>query len=75
VTIPSYRVNEGQTIRLTADAAKMPTVVQEMESGRPVPDWLDKPARAGEGRVSRLPQRRDVELPIDESLITNFYAR
>lgn len=75
VTIPSYRVDEGQTIGLTAEAAKMPTVIEEMASGRPVPEWLDRPSKWTEGRVSRLPQRRDVELPIDESLITNFYAR
>jgi small subunit ribosomal protein S4 len=75
VTIPSYRVDEGQTIALTDDAAKLPTVVEEMTSGRPVPEWLERQGKWAAGRVARLPQRGDVELPIDESLITNFYAR
>jgi ribosomal protein S4 len=68
-------VEEGQTLALTDDAAKLPTVVDEMASGRPTPDWLERQGKAATGRVSRLPERRDVELPIDESLITNYYAR
>ena len=75
VTIPSYRVNETQTIGVTDDAAKMPVVVEEMASGRPIPAWLERSPKSRAGRVARLPQRSDVELPIDESLITSYYAR
>jgi small subunit ribosomal protein S4 len=75
VTVPSSRVDEAMRIGLTEVAAKMATVENEMASGRPVPDWLERDAGAASGRVTRLPERRDVELPIDESLITSFYAR
>jgi small subunit ribosomal protein S4 len=75
VTVPSFRVDEAMRIGLTEVAAKMATVENEMASGRPVPDWLERDAGAASGRVTRLPERRDVELPIDESLITSFYAR
>jgi small subunit ribosomal protein S4 len=75
VTVPSFRVDEAMRIGLTEVAAKMATVENEMASGRPVPDWLERDPGAASGRVTRLPERRDVELPIDESLITSFYAR
>jgi len=78
VTVPSYRVSPGQTFRLTAAATKIPAVAEELESGRPLVGWLERsaPTKDGvDGRVVRDPQRADVELPIDESLIISFYAR
>jgi small subunit ribosomal protein S4 len=74
VTIPSYRLGEGDVITLTSGAAKLPGVVEELGAGRPLPEWLAREGQSG-GRVSRLPQRSDVELPIDERLIISFYAR
>jgi small subunit ribosomal protein S4 len=75
VNIPSYRIDEGQTISLTSEARKMPVVIEESEAGRPLPRWLERGASKFEARVTRLPQRDDVELPIDERLIISFYAR
>ena len=71
--IPSSLVRPGETIQLAEAAARIPTVVEEMESHRPVPAWLER-AGAG-GRVLRLPTRQDVELPINEDLIVEFYSR
>ena len=75
VTIPSFRVTEGQQIALTDEARKMPGVVEETEAGRPLPGWLERGSGKFEARVTRLPQRDDVQLPIDERLIISFYAR
>lgn len=57
VTIPSFRVEEGQRIE------------------RPIAGWLEREGAAAAGRIARLPQRSDVEQPIDERLITSFYSR
>jgi small subunit ribosomal protein S4 len=73
ITIPSYLVEEGQSIALSGDAAKMPTVIEELGAGRPVPEWLSRDGTTG--RVVRLPQRRDVDVPVDEALIVTFYSR
>jgi small subunit ribosomal protein S4 len=73
INVPSYLVDVGQMISLTPDAAKLPTVVEEMGAGRPVPEWLER--KGMEGRVMRLPQRSDVDVPVDESLIVTFYSR
>jgi small subunit ribosomal protein S4 len=73
VNIPSYLVEEGMTIGLSPDAAKMPVVIEEMGAGRPVPAWLDR--KGTEGRVVGLPQRSDVDIPVDEALIVTFYSR
>lgn len=73
VNIPSYLVRVGDTLTLDQTAAKMPQVLEEQEAARPVPDWLEKEGMGG--RVKRLPTREDVDVPIQEALIVEFYAR
>ncbi|MDQ3938288.1 MAG: 30S ribosomal protein S4 [Chloroflexota bacterium] len=75
VNIPSYRIEEGQQVSLTADARRIPAVTEELEAGRPLAAWLERRGDAAVGRIVRLPQREDIELPIDERLIISFYAR
>jgi small subunit ribosomal protein S4 len=73
VDIPSYLVRPGETVSLTTDASQMPTVVEELEANRPVPDWLERTGTRG--GVQRLPERAEIDLPINEDLILAFYAR
>jgi small subunit ribosomal protein S4 len=73
VDIPSYLVRAGEVIALTEDAARMPGVIEELAANRPVPGWLEREGTSG--RVPRLPERDDVELPIGEEQIVAFYAR
>jgi small subunit ribosomal protein S4 len=73
VDIPSYRVRRGQTVTLTADGLRIPLVVEELASGRLLPVWLRCVDALGE--VVGLPERLDVEMPIDERLVIAFYSR
>lgn len=73
VNIPSYLVKPGEAIGLTDTATQMPTVIEEIGSNRAVPRWLERD-EAG-GRVVQLPSREDVDLPINEDMIVEFYSR
>jgi small subunit ribosomal protein S4 len=77
--VPSALVEAGARISLTPEASRMPVVIEAASEGRPVPEWLvrEDDAAAGvlAGRVARLPVRSDVELPIDERLVVEFYGR
>jgi small subunit ribosomal protein S4 len=75
VNIPSYLIGEGQLVALTDAASKLPTVAEEMAANRPIPGWLQREGRGAAGRVTRLPARDDVDMPIDDRLIISFYAR
>ena len=47
-----------------------------MEGMPPVPDWLDRTStEPPEGRVSRLPGRQDVALPVTPQLIVELLSR
>jgi len=70
---PSYLVAAGDAIRLSETGAHMPGVIEELESGRPLPRWLERDGTTG--RVVGLPSREDVDVPVDEALIVAFYSR
>ena len=75
--IPSYQVNEGEVITLSARAAKNGQVQQSVESvkGRGVPKWLELDSAAFKGRVLSKPAREDVNFPIQEQLIVELYSK
>jgi small subunit ribosomal protein S4 len=73
VNIPSYLVNVGDVIALTETAAAIPTVSEELKAGRPVPAWLERQGTIG--RVLRLPEAEDIDVPVDTERIIAFYSR
>jgi small subunit ribosomal protein S4 len=75
VNVPSFSVEQGQTISVAPGATDIPALVEELGSGRPLPAWLERVEPGPAGRVVRLPEREDIELPIDERLIVGYYAR
>ena len=75
VTIPSYNVKIGDVISLSAKAANFNLIkkVSEETKDLKLPSWLSK--KAVVGKVVSLPKREDIDLPIDERLIVEFYSR
>lgn len=67
VNIPSYLVNEKDTVQL----AGMEPQSREVE----IPSWLDFNKKTNTGTINRLPAREDMDLDIDEQLIVEFYSR
>ena len=67
VNKPSYQVSEGDVITVQADLLDIPE--------RPKPDWLVVDEGKKEAKVTRLPEREDIGLDIDESMIVEFYSR
>jgi small subunit ribosomal protein S4 len=77
VDIPSYSVRQGDTITVRQSSAENPTIQHAMEEvkGRGIPEWLliDPAARAG--RISQLPTREQINLPVQEQLIVELYSK
>jgi len=74
VNIPSYQVMVGETIALSNAAVTIPHVKVLLENPEfHAPAWLERQAQTG--KVLSLPQRTDVDSPINEQLIVEFYSR
>ena len=77
VDIPSYLLKAGDTVSIKSkskDSAKFKTVL-EANASRPVPYWLDLNAEALSAKVVALPEREQIEVPVEEHLIVEFYSK
>jgi small subunit ribosomal protein S4 len=75
--IPSYLVKPGDQIAVRAKSKSngyFKDLAQEMEH-RFVPEWLSADINALSGRVLALPTREEIEAPVNEQLITEYYSR
>ncbi len=77
VDIPSYLVDPGEVIELKEKYRNNPQIQENLEAvvRRGVPQWLELDADNFRGVVKALPTREDITMPIQESLIVEFYSR
>ena len=77
VNIPSYLVKVGDVITVaetSRKSAKFDTILASTES-RAVPKWLDMNKDTLEGKVVAFADREDIDLPIEEHLIVEYYSK
>lgn len=77
VDIPSYLLKEGDVVSLrqkSLDSDKFKAVL-EANGSRPVPEWLDKNSENMTAKVVKMPDREQIEVPVEEHLIVEFYSK
>jgi small subunit ribosomal protein S4 len=47
----------------------------EEVKGRGIPEWLNFDSSALAGRISQLPTREQINLPVQEQLIVELYSK
>jgi len=77
VDIPSYATRQGDTVAVHSTSSQNPTIQHAMEEvkGRGIPEWLAFDSVAIAGRVSQLPTREQINLPVQEQLIVELYSK
>jgi small subunit ribosomal protein S4 len=76
VNIPSYRVRPNEIIAAVLDSEGLKTVVEEAtDLTASVPAWLQADHDNMVGKVLRLPERTDIDIPVQESLIVELYSK
>lgn len=77
VNVPSYLLKAGDVVSVkdkSRDSEKFKAVI-EANGSRPVPEWLDKNAEDLTAKVVKLPDREQIEVPVEEHLIVEFYSK
>ena len=77
VDIPSYLLKAGDIVSIKAksrESAKFKAVL-EANASRPVPAWLDLNRENLEAKVVALPDREQINAPVEEHLIVEFYSK
>ena len=77
VTIPSLQVRVGDEVSVPEKSRKIPVLAeaQEVIARRGCPAWLEVDGAAFKGVIKALPQRDDIQTPINESLIVELYSK
>ena len=76
VTIPSFRVREGDVVSLKPSEKELYVVRRNLDTiDRQLPLWLEAGAANMEVRVASLPQREHIDEPLRESLIVELYSK
>lgn len=77
VDIPSYSVKENDEIAVKASSrgsAFFKDISETLGDQRP-PEWLALNAADLSGQVLRLPEREDIDIPVEEHHIVEMYSR
>ena len=75
VDIASFLVKVGQQVELKTDTPIEPLARAATEMVTSVPSWVEADFDKLGARILRLPERREISVPVDEQLIVEFYAR
>lgn len=77
VDIPSLLVKVGDILEVPEKNRKVAVLagVQQVVARRGLPAWLDVDGAAFKGTIKSLPQREDIQTPINENLIVELYSK
>ncbi|MGZ5207389.1 MAG: 30S ribosomal protein S4 [Sulfuricurvum sp.] len=77
VDIPSYRIKPGQKVEINEKSKKNNQVVRAMEltNQTGLASWVDIDQAKVFGIFTRLPEREEVVIPVEERLIVELYSK
>jgi len=75
--IASYLVKAGDVVAIREVRKDNPVVKENIEANsvRPLPEWLEVDKEKMSGKVVRLANREDIDLPVEEHLIVELYSK
>ena len=77
VNVPSYRVKPGDTVSVKGRSRRIGRIIENTSyaAGREIPEWLDSQLRDMTVHVRALPERDQVDVPVQEQLIVEYYSK
>ena len=77
VDIASYLLKAGDVVSICEKARSLDKIkaVVEANSARPTPEWIDVDKTALTAKVVALPNRDQIDAPVEEQLIVEFYSK
>jgi small subunit ribosomal protein S4 len=75
VTIPSILAKAGDKLELTGKSSKLKEIIGAYTAANKPASWLKVDSGKFTIEVKDLPNRAEIDLPVNESLIIEFYSR
>lgn len=77
VNIASYIVKKGDVVEVTQKSKEVNKVLAGIQAvaRRTIPSWLEADHSAFKGTVKDVPSRDEISIPVEESMIVEYYSR
>lgn len=75
VTVPSYQVRPGDVVAIREGSRNLDKFNANLEVGRTTPPWMTLDVEKMEGEILSLPTRDQIDVPVQEHLIVEYYSR
>ena len=75
VNIPSYQVRPGDVVAVREGSRNLDKFKANLEVGRTPPAWMTLDVDKMQGEILALPTRDQIDVPVQEHLIVEFYTR
>jgi small subunit ribosomal protein S4 len=77
VNIPSYRVKAGDLIEVRGRSKSIGRIIENAAyaAGRVIPEWLSTDLKQMKVDIHALPERDQMDVPVQEQLIVEYYSK
>lgn len=77
VNVPSFRVKPGDVVSVRGRSRNVGRIIENTSyaEGRVIPDWLTSNLRGMVVEVGALPERNQIDAPVQEQLIVEYYSK
>ena len=78
VNIPSYLIKAGDVVQVkesSRSSVKFKRFLGEDAIAVTTPSWIERDKENLKGTVTRLPERADIDFPVEEHLIVELYSK
>ncbi len=77
VDIPSFRVKAGQKIEIREKSKANPQIIRSIEltNQTGIVEWVDVEQDKIFGIFTRIPEREEIKIPVEERLIVELYSK
>ncbi len=77
VNIASYIVKKGDVVEVTEKSREVNKVLAGIQAvaRRTIPSWLEADHASFKGTVKDIPARDEISIPVEESMIVEYYSR
>jgi small subunit ribosomal protein S4 len=77
VNIPSYRVKAGDVVEVRGRSKSVGRIIENAAyaGGRMIPEWLNSDLKDMKVEVRALPERDQIDAPVQEQLIVEYYSK
>ena len=77
VNIPSFRVKPGDTVTVKDRSKSLGRIIENTSyaEGREIPTWLSSNLKDMSVQVRALPERDEIDAPVQEQLIVEYYSK